>query len=133
MHFQPSCFQPNSGIGKYRLWDTAVPTLQLPLTKQKIDCIAHDHDYSTNISVGNSTKNHVTIETEKFHSDQRELQMKLDEANKTINSLLLEIKKLKEEMESKKFKEKICYDMLKEQFSIGQLDFIVKVSALLGL
>ena len=59
--------------------------------------------------------------------------MKLDEANKTINSLLLEIKKLKEEMESKKFKEKICYDMLKEQFSIGQLDFIVKVSALLGL
>ena len=46
MYFQPSCFQPNSGIGKYRLWDTAVPTLKLPLKKQKVDSALHDHDYS---------------------------------------------------------------------------------------
>ena len=132
-HFEASCFVPNNGVGRNKLWKDSVPTLNLPQISQNNNFTAHDHSYSisknANIKV---SKKKISAATRRIGQTRKKLHKTLDLAISTINSLCTEINQLKHKMASKDYKEKICYEMLEGKLSIGQLDILVKVSTLWG-
>ena len=133
-HFQPTCFWPNSGVGgsSYRLWDDAIPTLNLPTSEEPVHNHISDHNYSTDVTDPVKVINTAKITAQNFSKARQQLEEELSESKKIINSLKLEIYMLKAKMDSKEHKEAICYEVLEGKLTKGQLDILVKVSTLWG-
>ena len=134
-HFKSTCFvqKDNVNVSSNRLHAGSVPTLNLPISEDSADFSHLDHSYAQNFEeLSKKYKNPETVTTKKVDLDCKRLQKQLCDAEKTINSLVKEIDRLNNLMASKDFKEAICYEMLDGKFSVGQLDFIIKVSALWG-
>ena len=136
-HFESTCFvqKDDVNVSNNKLHAGSIPTLNLPISEDSAN-VSHmhkDHNYAQNFAhLSKKYKNPETVTTKKVDSDCKRLREQLCDAEKTINSLVNENERLKKLMSSKDFKEAICYEMLHGKFSLGQLDFIIKVSALWG-
>ena len=131
-HFQPACFSSKrlNESGTYKLWNDAVPTLNLPMTVQTSNdssSVSIDHDYCAP-PLSNEDKIKVKAASKKYLCRIKVLKKQLTISNKTIGRLCKQLKDMQKKMDSKEFKEKTCMDILKDKLSQGQLDILVKVS-----